>query len=91
MFAGIPKEAVRTLLLLSKLACRGFLDWYFNVENYSGFENEGDGYLMFGMWKKPKIIFTVEDLIECGIEVTEGWDGYSLLKVTHTHHFPQIS
>jgi len=39
-------------------------------------------------WKDPKIIFTTEDLIECGIEVTADWDGYGLLKVTHIHQLP---
>ena len=39
-------------------------------------------------WNDPKIIFTVEDLKKCGIEVTTEWDGYGLLKATHTHQLP---
>ncbi|XP_065901563.1 NACHT, LRR and PYD domains-containing protein 3-like isoform X2 [Dysidea avara] len=35
-------------------------------------------------WKDPKIIFTVADLKEYSIAVTAEWDGYGLLKVTHT-------
>ncbi|XP_065901558.1 NACHT, LRR and PYD domains-containing protein 3-like isoform X1 [Dysidea avara] len=36
-------------------------------------------------WKDPKIIFTVADLKEYSIAVTAEWDGYGLLKVTHTY------
>ena len=70
---GIPKEAVKTFLLLCRLAYRGFFDWH---------SNRG--------WKEkdPKIIFTAADLKECGIEVTAQWDGYGLLKATHTHQLP---
>ena len=38
--------------------------------------------------KDPKIIFTEEDLKQCGIEVTVEWDGYGLLKATLTHQLP---
>ena len=75
VLAGVPKEAVRTLLLLCKLAYHGFFDWYSNREGWM-------------KWKDPKIIFTVADLKECGIEVTADWDGYGLLKATHTHQLP---
>ena len=71
---GIPKEAVRTVFDLSKLAYYGFFDWYNNREGYKT--------------KDPKIIFTENDLIQCGIEVTAEWDGYGLLKGMHTHQLP---
>ena len=35
--------------------------------------------------KDPKIIFTESDLTQCGIEVTNNFDGFGLLKVTETH------
>ncbi|XP_065888546.1 protein NLRC3-like isoform X3 [Dysidea avara] len=79
MLNGIPKEAIRTVLDLSKLAYRGFFDWYNSRE---------DDINQWLKWKDPKIIFTTEDLSQCDIEVTADWDGYGLLKVTHTHHLP---
>jgi len=78
VLAGVPKEAVRTLLLLCKLSYCGFFDWYSD-------RMEDDGWIK---WKDPKIIFTVADLRECGIEVTAEWDGYGFLKATHTHQLP---
>jgi len=75
-FAGISKEVLRTLLLLCKLAFCGFFDWYTDKEGW------------WKAWKEPKIVFTVEDLKDCGIEVTGDWDGYGLLKATHTYHLP---
>ncbi|XP_065901515.1 NACHT, LRR and PYD domains-containing protein 3-like isoform X2 [Dysidea avara] len=77
VLTGVPKEAVTTLLLLCRLAYCGFFDWYSDRE-------EG----WWRKWKDPKIIFTVADLKECGIEVTAEWDGYGLLKATHTHQLP---
>ncbi|XP_065898529.1 NACHT, LRR and PYD domains-containing protein 3-like isoform X2 [Dysidea avara] len=73
---GLPKKAVTTLLLLCRLAFRGFLDCYSDKKDWRKL-------------KDPKIIFTVEDLKECGIKVTAEWDGYGLLKVTHTHQLPK--
>ena len=77
VLAGVPKETVRTLLLLCRLAYHGFFDW--NSDNAEEFRRK---------WKDPKIIFTVADLKECGVEVTAEWDGYGLLKATHTHQLP---
>jgi len=65
----IPKEAIKDVYLLSKLAYRGFFDWYISRELNYLFKD-----------KDPKVIFTMEDLIQCGIEVTDDWDGYGLLK-----------
>jgi len=73
VLTGAPKEASRTVLLLCRLAFSSFFDCYSDRE---------------GWWKDPKIIFTVADLKECGIEVTAEWDGFGLLKATHTHQFP---
>ena len=77
VLAGVPKEAVRTLLLLCRLAYCSFFDWYSDREED-----------VWNKWKDPKIIFTVSDLMECGIEATAEWDGYGLLKATHTHQLP---
>ena len=79
ILACVPKEALRTLLLLCKLAYHGFFDWYSDMksEKYNR-----------AKWKDPKIIFAVADLKECGIEITAEWDGYGLLKATHTHQLP---
>ena len=38
--------------------------------------------------REPKIIFTESDLIQCDIEVTSDFDGFGLLKATHTHQLP---
>ena len=70
---GIPKEAVRTVFVLSKLAYCGFFEWYSTA----------------GLWRKdPKITFVMKDLTQCGSEVTADWDGYGLLKATPTHDVP---
>ena len=74
MLRGIPKETVGIVLCLSRLAYRGFFDWYCHRED----EEEEE-------WKEPKIIFTESDLIECDIEVTSDFDGFGLLKATQTH------
>jgi len=73
---GIPIEVVETLLLLSRLAYCGFFDCYSEVE-------EG-----WCTWRDPKIIFTLNNLKECGIKRTANWDGHGLLKATHTHQLP---
>jgi len=54
MLKGIPKGAVEIVFVLSRLSYCGFFDWFSNRE----FDN-----------LDPKIIFTTEDLIQCGIEV----------------------
>ena len=75
MLRGIPKETVGIVLRLSRLAYRGFFDWYCHKE----------GKYHWMKWKEPKIIFTESDLIQCDIEVTSDFDGFSLLKATQTH------
>ena len=73
MLRGIPKETVGIVLCLSRLAYRGFFDWYC--------QGEDDWELK----KEAKIIFTESDLKECDIEVTSDFDGFGLLKATPTH------
>ena len=71
LLPSIPTETVHTFALLSKVAYCGFFDWYCS-----------------GKWwilKEPKFVFTVNDLRDCGIDLTDEWDGYGLLKATHTH------
>ena len=77
---GVPKDAVRTVFVLSRLAYCGFFEWYSNKEE--------KGRYFVNQWKDPKIIFTTKNLNQCGIEVTTDWDGYGLLKATPTHDVP---
>ena len=74
MLRGIPKETVGTVLCLSRLAYRGFFDWYCHRKTQYSYEK----------WREPKIIFTESDLNQCDIEVTSDFDGLGLLKATHT-------
>ena len=71
MLRGIPKETAGIVLCLSRLAYRGFFDWYCHREGK--------------IRKEPKIIFTESDLIQCDIQVTSDFDGFGLLKATQTH------
>ena len=73
MLRGIPKETVGIVVCLSRLAYRGFFDWYCQRED--GWEKK---------WKDPKIIFTESDLKQCDLEVTSDFDGFGLLKGTQT-------
>ena len=82
VLAGIPKEAVGIVYLLCKLAYYAFFKSYSDRE-----EKNWLGHVK--RWKDPKIIFTESDLTENGIEVTSEFDGYGLLKVTHTHQLPR--
>ena len=77
---GIPKETVGIVLCLSRLAYRGFFEWYY--QKCSEIE-----YRLYSLeeLKEPKIIFTESDLKECDIEVTSDFDGFGLLKATPTH------
>ena len=74
MLRGIPKETVGMVVCLSRLAYRGFFDWYGHREGEYGWE----------MWKDPKIIFTESDLKQCDIVITSDFDGFGLLKGTQT-------
>ena len=80
MLAGISKEAVGIVYLLSKLAYHAFF------KSYSEWEEEHE-YGCFKMFKDPKIIFTESDLTESGIEVTSEFNGFGLLKVTHMYTY----
>ena len=80
MLAGISKETVGIVYLLSKLAYHAIF------ESYS--DKEEDRYGNVKRWKDPKIIFTESDFTENGIEVTSEFDGFGLLKATHTHQLP---
>ena len=75
VLAGVPEEAVRTLLPLCRLAFCGLFDWHSSKEEKLGGKRN----------RNPKIIFTATDIKECEIEVTAEWDGYGLLKATHIH------
>ena len=76
MLPGIPIHAIGTIFLLGILSFYGFFDWHVDIKEKGSFGIEKK-------WKDPKIIFTKEDLIQCGIEVTSHFDGFGLLKATH--------
>ena len=78
ILGGIPKEAVGAVYLLCKLAYHAFFKSYSDRE---------EKYLdtTIKRWKDPKIIFTEPDLTDSGIEVTREFEGFGLLKATHTH------
>jgi len=82
MLADIPKEAIGIIYLLCKLAYYAFFKSYSDRE-------EKDKYGFIKRLKDPKIIFTESDLSEIGIEVTSDFNGYGLLKATHTHELPR--
>ena len=78
MLPGIPINAIGTVFLLCRLSFCAFFDWHIDMKDDYGYEK----------WKDPKIIFTTEDLKQCGIEVTSDFDGFGLLKATHIHEVP---
>ena len=77
MLPGIPINAIGTVFLLCRLSFCAFFDWHIDMKIFG-----------FKKWKDPKIIFTTEDLKQCGIEVTSDFDGFGLLKATHIHEVP---
>ena len=79
ILVGIPKETVGTVLLLSKLAYHGLYEWHTKSERKPWINKK---------WIDPKVVFTVEDLIQCGINLTNQFDGFGLLKATCTYHMP---
>ena len=81
MLPGIPIHATGIIFILCRLSFCGFFDWHVDVKEEDEFGDEKK-------WKDPKIIFTIEDLIQCGIEVTSYFDGFGLLKATHIHEVP---
>ena len=80
MLPGIPIHAIGTIFLLCRLSFWGFFDWHVDMKE--------EGWFGEKKWKDPKIIFTTEDLIQCGIEVTSHFDGFGLLNATHIHEVP---
>lgn len=71
LFEGIPKQSINLVFSLSKLAYIGIFGKETNASKTK-------------KQKDPKIIFTTEDLIQCGIKVTGHFDGLGLLKYTFT-------
>ena len=81
MLPDIPINAIGTVFLLCRLSFCGFFNWHVDMqEKYWNYEKK---------WKDPKIIFTIKDLKQCGIEVTSQFDGHGLLKATHVHEVPR--
>ena len=80
LLRGIPQESIGIIMNLSRLAYRGFFDWYYDKDR--------KGEQSWKKWKDPKIIFTESELTQCDIEITKNFDGFGLLKATHTHQIP---
>ena len=81
MLPGIPINAIGIVFLLCRLSFCAFFDWHIDMKETFWYGEEKK-------WKDPKIIFTTEDLKQCGIEVTSEFDGFGLLKATHIHEVP---
>ena len=81
MLPGIPINAIGTVFLLCRLSFCAFFDWHIDMKGK-------DGHVCEKKWKDPKIVFTTEDLKQCGIDVTSKFDGFGLLKATHIHEVP---
>ena len=81
MLPGIPINAIGTVFLLCRLSFCAFFDWHIDMKEQDRYGDEKK-------WKDPKIIFTTEDLKQCGIEVTSDFNGFGLLKATHIHEVP---
>ena len=81
MLPGIPINAIGTVFLLCRLSFCAFFDWHIDMKEEETYGDEKK-------WKDPKIIFTTEDLKQCGIKVTSDFDGFGLLKATYIHEVP---
>ena len=80
MLPGIPINVIGIFILLCRLSFCGFFNWHvYMKEKYRGGKKK---------LKYPKVTFTIEDLKQCGIEVTSQFDGFGLLKATHIHDVP---
>ena len=81
MLSGIPINAIGTVFLLCRLSYCAFFDWHIDMKgkDWNGGEKK---------WIDPKIIFTTEDLKQCGMEMNKEFDGFGLLKATHIHEVP---
>ena len=82
MLPDIPINEIGTVLLLCRLSFCGFFKWHVNMQEKDWIGHEKK-------WKDPKIMFTIKDLKQCGIEVTSQFDGFGLLKATHIHEVPR--
>ena len=81
MLPGVPLNAIGTVFLLCRLSFYGFFHFHADMKQKDWLGDEKK-------WKDPKIIFTVRDLIQCGIEVTRQFDGWGLMKATPVHEVP---
>ncbi|XP_065908363.1 NACHT, LRR and PYD domains-containing protein 3-like isoform X3 [Dysidea avara] len=79
----LPKEMTEMLLLLCKLAYHSFFDWCLVREESHRRKVQ--------VVKEPKIIFTEEDLVGSGIELTKEFDGQGLLQVATIYQLTRDS
>ena len=81
MLPDIPINAIGSIFLLCRLSYCSFFDWHIDMK-------EKDRRGREKKWIDPKIIFTTEDLKQCGMEINKEFDGFGLLKATHIHEVP---
>ena len=67
----VPKEALETVFLLSKLAYHSFFDW-FDILKVNYRER-----------MSPRIVYTSKELAHCNITINLEGDGFGILKATH--------
>ena len=67
----VPKEALETIFLLSKLAYHSFFDW-FDIQNVNYMKRVS-----------PRIVYTSKELAHCNITINLEGDGFGILKATH--------
>ena len=73
VFPSIPKDAISKILLLSRLAYEAFFESY--TTNSSDYE--------------PKMIFTANELVECGVLMSDSLDGSGFFQTTSLHLLPR--
>ena len=73
MLPDVPAEAINMILLLSKVAYNGFFEWLGTMN--------GDSSL-----KSPKIVFTQEELVHCGLTTV---DGSGFFQTAHVYKIPR--
>ena len=67
----VPKEALETVFLLSKLAYHSFFDW-FDIQDVN-----------YRKKMSPRIVYTSKELAHCNITINLESDGFGILKATH--------
>ena len=75
MLPGIPREAIGTILSLGKIAYWAFFESY---------TRDNKDYV-----QETKMIFTVNELVSCGVLRPDRFDGGGFFQTTHIHLLPK--